>query len=595
MNDIRRILAQASRRLWITDSLRTLTYVLAAAFVVVLTARVVERVFGYAFPWRTIFYGTAAGIALVTLVWSILARRRALSVAKVLDERAGLRETLSTALYMQRSEDPWAKAVIETAGEKARGVKVGDALPIESPRFWPVPVALAIAFGLVWQFLPEFDIFKYQADKVAKEEKQRAIVEVKTDLDSKKEELRKALEKAKVEFLDQSPEDPEGKDKKPDELDPDAMRREAVKRLTDLTEKLEAQKEGEKADQLDAMKEAMRQLKQPGDGPLNELSRALSRGDFNKAQDQLRQLAEKMADSKTSPEAKAQAKEQMENLAKQLKQLAENQGNLAKQLQKAGLDKKTAEELAKAAATNPEAIQKALEKNQNLSEEQKQQLLEMAKAACKAGEKCGKMGESMSKMAKGMTQDGLQQEGMEGMDDLEKELSESEMLQEDMANLDAALDAAKQQLAELGKCLGGDSDGTGQCEGSGKTGGWKPGESTGKSGRGSGGPGQSAGGQAPPPEAADFQLEKVKANTQTQGGPIIGTRLVYGEQIKGESIAEFSDVVAAGSQEAAEAMESNTIPREYHDAVKRYFGTLQAKVNKENATSKPAAKPEPKK
>lgn len=581
MHDIRRVLAQAARRLWITDSLRTLTYMLIIGLVGLIIARSVERIFGYAFPWRTIFYAAAAGVVVGSLLWSFLARRRALAVAQVLDERAGLRETLSTALYMQRSDDPWAKAVVETAGTRAKSVRVGDAIPIESPRFWPVPLAVALAFGLVWKFLPEFDIFKYKATQIAQEQKAQAIVEVKADLDQKKEELKKLLDKAKVDFLDQKGDDPEGKDRKPEDNDPDAMRREAMKRLTDVMEKLQAEKEGEKADQIDAMKEAMRQLKQPGDGPLNELSRALSRGDFNKAQEQLKQLQEKLADSQTSPEEKAKAKEQMENLSKQLKELAENQGNLAKQLQNAGLDKKTAEELAKAAAANPEALQKAMEKAQNLSDEQKQQLLEMAKSACKAGEKCGQMGESMSKMAQGMTQDGLQQEGQEGMSELSQELSDAEMLKEDMSNLDAALDQAKQQLASLGECLGGD------CEGSG-SGGWKPGESTGKQGSGSGGPGQSAGGAGPTPEGADFQYEKVKANTQTQGGPIIGTRLVYGEQVKGESTATFSQAVSAGTQEATEAMETMTIPREYHDAVKHYFGTLQAKVKKEANQPKPA-------
>jgi hypothetical protein len=42
-------------------------------------------------------------------------------------------------------------------------------------------------------------------------------------------------------------------------------------------------------------------------------------------------------------------------------------------------------------------------------------------------------------------------------------------------------------------------------------------------------------------------------------------------------------VVEASSREAAEAMESMQIPREYHDAVKHYFGRLQEKVKKETA------------
>jgi hypothetical protein len=117
------------------------------------------------------------------------------------------------------------------------------------------------------------------------------------------------------------------------------------------------------------------------------------------------------------------------------------------------------------------------------------------------------MGEGMSKMAQGMTQDGLQQEGQEGMESLEKELSESEMLSEDMQNLDAALEQAKSQLADLGECLGGQCDNPGSNPGKGATGGWKPGESAGKQGPGSGGPGQSSGGASPDAVATDIQYQ----------------------------------------------------------------------------------------
>ena len=78
------------------------------------------------------------------------------------------------------------------------------------------------------------------------------------------------------------------------------------------------------------------------------------------------------------------------------------------------------------------------------------------------------------------------------------------------------------------------------------------------------------------------------------GGPIIGSRLVYGEQVRGESVAEFADVVEASIAESAEAFEGGTVPREYHVAVKTYFGRLQAKVKKDKGEAKLVAPaPEP--
>jgi hypothetical protein len=92
----------------------------------------------------------------------------------------------------------------------------------------------------------------------------------------------------------------------------------------------------------------------------------------------------------------------------------------------------------------------------------------------------------------------------------------------------------------------------------------------GRHGRGLGG-----GGQA---EEAPTTTEKAMAKTKMQQGPIVGSRLVYGDQVKGESVAEFSDAVEAASTVASESIDSMQVPREYQDAVKTYFGRLQAKV-----------------
>jgi len=216
------------------------------------------------------------------------------------------------------------------------------------------------------------------------------------------------------------------------------------------------------------------------------------------------------------------------------------------------------------------------------------------------------MSEGMQKMAQGMTQQGLQQEGQEGMQELQQQLSDMENMQNDMQNLDAALKEAKAQLEELGKCMGNcNKPGEGEGEGLGdpsQQGSWRQGASN-KYGKGSGGPGKGDG-SSRPEEEADFQYDKKKANSQTTQGQIIGNRLVYGQQVKGESKAEFSSAVEAGVKAAAEAMESQTVAREYHGPMKHYFGTLQAKVKADKpnlvspdaqpADSKPESKPDAK-
>lgn len=590
MNEVRRVVRLAAWRLWLVDVVRTLAVTTTIAIVAILLAKITERVLGagdrFEPWWRWGFIGAGAFAVLGAVFWALIRRRRALKVAVELDERAGLREALSTALCVHKDQDPWARAVVETAEASAKGVNVRRAIPFQAPPLWPVPVATGLATLLVWLFLPNFDLMGDTAKKVAAEKKQQEVVQVKTDIENREKILKEMLNKTSVAFVEDKS-DLAASEQKPEVNDPEAIKRSAVKKLTDLTNKLEMEKSGEKAAQADAIKEALKQLKQPGPGPLDEFSRALARGDFNKAKEQLAELSKQLAEGNMSPDKAQLTKKQLEDLAKQMEKLAKEQQKLEKKLEQQGLDKKSAAEMAKAAATSPEAMQKALEQQKNLSEEQKQKLMEMAKAMSKCQGACQSMSEALSKAAQGMSQEGLSQEGMEGLEQLAQELSESEMLESDMENLDAALSEAKKQLRELGESLAGNCEGEGECEGGG-SGQWRSGSSD-RIGQGSGGPGRGNGAFGPEGEPGDYMLEKKKANTQTTAGPIIGTRLVNGPQVKGESVAEFAQGVAQGAQETAESIEGQEIPREMQDAVKHYFGRLDAKV-KEAAAKAPEKK-----
>lgn len=592
MRSVNQAVSRAGRRLLLMDFFAALVISLTIGLGLAMLARIVERVLGVQAlfaPWWGRGALIALGVALLSaIVWTIATRRGRMRVAQELDERAGLRETLSTALYIQREPDPWSKAVVAEADKMASGVKVGQAIPIQAPRLWPAPLFAGVALALVWFTLPNMDLLGATKREVAKQQKQEQTQAVKADIQSKQEKLKEMLAKAKIDFVDEKTE--EGKqDQQAKENDPESLRRAAVRELTALTEKLETQKEGEKAAQLDALKEAMRQLKRPEQGPLDEFSRQMARGDFNKAQQALAELGKKMADAATTPEEKEQAKKQAENLAKQLAEIAKDQKQLAKKLESAGLDKKQAEEIAKQAASgDPEQVKKALEQAKGLSDEDKQKLLDMAKAQMKAQQQAQQMGESMSQMSQGMTQEGLQQDGEQGMQDMQDQLSQAEMMSEDMQQLDAALGEAKKQLAEMaGECMGGDEPGQGGGKkggNGGKTGGsWAEGGQCDKPGDGQGQGNRGVGNGAPRTgdDPRDYTLDKVKAPTKNTGGPIIGSRLVYGEKVKGESVAEFAAVAENSEQRASEAIESNQVPRELQDAVKHYFGRLNEKVKAE--------------
>ncbi len=589
MHEIKRVLRKAAFRLFVLDLIRTSVVAASAALAALILLRVVQQVFGLglgATEWISVAAIAAGVAALGTLAWSLIRKHKTLAVARELDERANLRESLSTALCVARQDDPWCRAVVETARDRATRVVVKDAIPYQSPRFWPAPLALALAFAIIWYTFPIFDVLGLFQERAQAEERDREIKNVNAEINLNQKKLDELLAKAKLEVKpDQKPEgaDPEN----PEALTPEAIRSAAVKKLTSLQDKLNEARTGEKAQKMDAIRQAMKQLKQPGPGPLDNLSKSLAQGNFKQAQDQLDEVSKKLAEDSMSAQDKEQMKQQLAKLSEQMQKLGEDRKALEQKLEQAGLSPEDAKKLA----ADPEALKQALEKMQNLTEEQKKQLQEAAKSQCEACKQCSGMGSQLGKMASGMGKEGMNKDGAEGMEAMAGMLSDLEMMNAEMDSLDAAMKECSGQLCRLGEGL---------CQGKGQGGmlgtmamvkPWAAGESDSR-GSGQGGPGRGFGGEGHA-EEAPTQTDKTKANVKQQNGPIIGTRLVYGDQVRGESVAEFSAAVEVAAKSATDAIETMQIPREYHDAVKKYFGTLPGKIKTNTPSETPAPAPAP--
>jgi hypothetical protein len=192
------------------------------------------------------------------------------------------------------------------------------------------------------------------------------------------------------------------------------------------------------------------------------------------------------------------------------------------------------------------------------------------------------MGQAMAQMAEGLSKAGLSQDAEQAAEKLAGQLSEMELAKADLEAMDMAMDEAMKQLAKLGgQCKGGKCSGLGEgdelkysdCQGP-----WRAGDTAGKFGGGSGGPGISGGGMSPEEIDSPVAIEKKMAGSKQTAGPIIGTRLVYGDQVKGEARAEFSAAVESSSKAATEAIDQMLVPRELQPSVKHYFGRLEARA-----------------
>lgn len=576
MHEIKRVLRVAAWRLGVTSFVKNVVYLLAFALVASIGARLVERLWPLSepLPWLQIVYWSIGGILVAALGWTIFGRESERAVARHVDEAADLRESLSTALYIGNTDDPWARATVESAVQRARGVNVRQAVPIQPPKFWPVPLALALSLVVVW-----FAVSTRQTvDTVAEAEKKANIIAASTEA-----EKVKAIEEKIAMLEDKKPDEAgaEATPEVPEAKTPEEISLQAIKKLTSALDRLEELKQGEQGKTAEAMSEMLKQLKQPGPGPLSEMSKELSKGNFSKAAEQLAEQMKKAQMGQMSEQEKKQLAEQLAKLAEQMKKLSEDRKQAEKELEKAGLNK----ELAK----DPQKLAEALKNSKNLTEEQKKQLENMCKACNNASNNASKMSQCMSQMAQSMSENGkMDPNAMNALQQLAEQLGEMEKQSSQMSQCDSAMSEAKAQMEALAKFCEGECEGMGECEnpGGGK-GDWKSGWSEASS-NGTGGPGRGQGARRDEAKA-DFTMKMEKQKTKTQGGPIIASEILDAdEQQRGESTQAADNAVAVADQRVSEALENNQIPREFHDAVKHYFGRLKAKTkagSSENAAA----------
>lgn len=595
LEPIERVLRRARGRLWVSFFINSLC--LAAIFAIALAGllRLGEQLVGLAIDWQSAAIAIGSAALALALLRSILLTPRSMSLARIVDERANLRQSFSTAMSVARTnpEDAWARVVVEDARSLAPRVDLASALPWQAPPRWHWAAGGAVGLLIVFIAMPKLDLLGRAAQRQTQARQTQEAVKVREQIKQDQEQLRELLAKANVDA--KSADDLVSQAAAPQGEKPEEIRRAEIKRLTSLSERLKQLSDGEKAQQLKALEQAAQKLKVPGRGPMEQMARSMAKGEFGKAKDQLEQLQRSLGDGSMSQEQKEQLAKQLEQMSTQMAELAKDNKELAQKLAQAGMDPAKAAELASKLASDPQALQQAAEALKNLSPEQRQSLINQAKSLMEANSKMQQMAQAMQQGAQQMNQQGGGEQGQQGgeaMNQLAQSLSEMEQMQSEQQAVDAALQTAQSQMDKLGE---GEGQGEGQGQGGmagltgneGPAGEWKPGQSQG-SGSGTGGPGHGSG-ASPPEEAADFLIKKEKANVETTQGQIIGSRLIYGEQIRGESVAAFSEATEAGARQAAEAMQNMEIPRQYHDAVKAYFGTLEQNAKDAQRTAPPAA------
>ncbi len=549
MNDIRTILRIAVRRIelraFFGRAHQVAVWFAAAALLLMLIDRMPAASF---IPW--LWVGPALGVVAlgVALAWWARGRRSEIQVAVAVDERLDLREKLSTALHCHGRDDAFAQAAIEDAVRTARnpGVReqVGRRFAVTAPRRWWVSPALVLAV-VAASLLPQGDLFANETPLDVEVVKARKQADESIDAVIKAIEEQPQLSAELSDLLGDLTK--EGTD--PDALrTPEQVKRDAIKKVTDLSKRLDEIVNGEKGMTAEAVNRALQQLKSPPDGPAKDLADALARGDFQAARQSLAELHAKARNGQLTEEQKRQAAAQLQDLADQLEKLAQQQQQLEDALKQAGLDPQLAQ--------NPKALEQALRDNPNLTDQQKQQLQQMAQAQQAAGKMCSSLGQACQGMAQGMMGQGQLGQGMS------QQLTQLEQMQMLLQQAQAAANACQGQSQGLGQGLSMEA----------ALQQWMNAQ-----GGAFGNPGRGAGGKAPiAPTPTRTRI--VQAPIKTTEGDIIARQLIDGPQFVGESRKPVSEVVAEVVEGYDEALIDDQLPRKYHDAHKHYFGELDKRT-----------------
>ena len=581
INPILTIVARVRRRILLGQFLGSMGRVTLWAGIVLVAVSVGSKVVaGWWSPAgeRGLWFVILGAIILIALgVWAFVSQPRAegdVAVASLIDVKLKLHDRLSTAVAVADRTDPFAQAAIEDglkiAGDKRLIESLGRAIPIVAPRNWWAGPSFIVMACAVWWFVPGLSLGNAQsADGLSEIQLQAARDAAKVQIETLQAKIETNSELSKA--LGENGEEKKlAGDASNEKLQtPESVRRETTRQVNDLSKKLDEILSGEKAQQLEAMKDALSRIEPSKSGPLKELGEALKRGDGAAAKSALAKLQDQIKDGKMDEKTREELAAKLSEMTSQLKDAAKANETLKKALENAGLDG--------ALAKNPQAAKAAIDAAKNLNDAQKKALKEAIQSQSKAGEKLeklAKMCESMASQCKNGSKSGdkdsKSSEGKasksggkpskdgdpsEGSGQSAKEaaevLSEMEMLSEMMKDAESA----------RSQCQDGSSPSD------------KPGKSAMNAGGGRGMLGERT------KEKTETGTRTRKEKVKSTGGDVIARQLVEAPPVVGESRATLKQLSGEIGRGYEEGTDEDPVPANLRDLHKHYFGDLKKKID----------------
>jgi chemotaxis protein histidine kinase CheA len=571
------LLARKARRRLILNGLlevvpkNLLIYLSVAGIAVAISKLWPLGVDGTTWFFSSIAFAVVASVT-HSFIWLLGHRPSLMQATMEVDRRYGLKERLSSALTLQSTENdsPLAAALSADASKKADTIDLRDHFPLRVQRAAMWPLLPAACLAIFW-FAPN-PISESQQPTA--QNAQTTANQVKNATNPLLDQLRKKRLEAEEKGLTETAELFKQLESELDELQKKGTleKSDVLSKLNDLKEKMEERRKEVGAGEN--LQKNLDKLKDLTDGPAEELAKAMEKGDFDAAKEQVDQLRDKLLNDQLSPDEKQKLAEQMEQMEKAIKEAGEK--NAA---QKQELEKKL--EAAKNAGDSQKAaeLQRELDKLES-NTAQMDQLQKIAEQLANAKES----------MQNGQTSEAANQlqQLSEQLQELSEQAQESEQLDEMLEEFEQSKESMKCDECEGGgcsKCQGGNSSSKGGNKSGSKSNSAKAqqsGESkSGEGGKGKGGKGEGQGlgegegaGDRPEKENETDTYESQLRDKMQKGETISGGK-AGGANKKGISREDVKNAVENPVIEDAEALESEYLPRSRRDQTRDYFKNLR--------------------
>ena len=554
MDTLTKQVRRAQRRLTFQRFIVALGWAWCAALVVALLLIVADKRHWLDLePWIAVAGCLVVGLA-GALIWTVVRSGSPVDAAIEIDRRFDLRERISSALAMspEERETEAGQALLEDAVRRADRIDVPERFRVKPPRQLLLPILPAVVALAVVLLVKEAVVETPAEAAVDPATVQKAVKKAGSVLAQKLQEQRKEAQKQDLKEAERLFDKLERETKSlTDKTTGDKTK--TLIQLNDLSKELE--KRREKLEGTDGVKNHLRQLKKLSDGPAEEFAKAVSRGDFKQAMQELDKLKEQLANGDLNEQQREELANQLNEMKDKLQQMADAQAQMQKDLQKQ-IDNARAANNAQEASKLEEQLDKLMQQGPQMD---KLKDLAQQMGQCTKCMKDGQLQDAAAKL--GQLQQSLQQ--------MDQQLQEMEML-------DQAMDQVAQMRNQIG-CPNCGGKGCKECQGQGM--GMGQGQGDDPNGKPGNGLGRGRGMGFRPEEKTDYTTRDSHAPQKIGRGSATVVDMVNGPNIKGNTDLQVKEALEAAERAESDPLTSQKMPRKHRQQVREYFDKFQQPNN----------------